>query len=34
VPTVSARDGMQIILSEGIEVRGSRKKDEPRLIDA
>ena len=34
VPTVSARDGMQIILGEGIEVRGSRKKDEPRLIDA
>jgi len=34
VPTVSARDGMQIILGEGIEVRGSRKKDEPRLIEA
>jgi len=34
VPTVSARDGMQIILSEGIEIRGSRKKDEPRLIEA
>jgi len=34
VPTVSARDGMQIILGEGIEVRGSRKRDEPRLIDA
>ena len=34
VPTVSARDGMQIILGEGIEIRGSRKKDEPRLIDA
>ena len=34
VPTVSARDGMQIILGEGIEVRGSQKKDEPRLIEA
>ena len=34
VPTVSARDGMQIILGEGIEVQGSRKKDEPRLIEA
>jgi len=34
VPTVSARDGMQIILGEGIEVRGSRKRDEPRLIEA
>ena len=34
VPTVSARDGMQIILDEGIEVRGPRKKDEPRLIEA
>lgn len=34
VPTVSARDGMQIILGEGIEVRGPRKRDKPRLIDA
>jgi phosphoribosyl 1,2-cyclic phosphodiesterase len=34
VPTVSARDGMHIILGDGIEVRGSRKRDEPRLIDA
>lgn len=34
VPTVSARDGMSIILGDGIEVRGSRKKDEPRFIEA
>ena len=34
VPTVSARDGMTITLGDGIEVRGPRKKDEPRLVDA
>ena len=34
VSTVSARDGMQIILDDGIEVRGPRKRDEHRLIDA
>ena len=34
IPTVAARDGMQVILGEGIELRGPRKKDEPRLIDA
>ena len=34
VPTVPAKDGMTITLGDGIEVRGPRKKDEPRLVDA
>lgn len=34
VPTVAARDGMTLILGDGVEVRGPRKKDEPRFIDA
>ena len=34
VPTVAARDGMSLILGDGVEVRGPRKKDEPRFIDA
>jgi phosphoribosyl 1,2-cyclic phosphodiesterase len=34
IPTIAARDGMKIVLGEAIEVRGPRKRDEPRLIDA
>jgi phosphoribosyl 1,2-cyclic phosphodiesterase len=34
VPTVAARDGLHVVLGEGIEFRGPRKKDEPRLIEA
>ena len=34
VPTVAARDGMALILGDDVEVRGPRKKDEPRFIDA
>ena len=34
VPTVAARDGMRVIVSERIEVRGPRKSDEPRFIEA
>jgi phosphoribosyl 1,2-cyclic phosphodiesterase len=34
VPVVAARDGMRVIVSNGIEVRGPRKSDEPRFIDA
>ncbi len=33
VPTVAARDGMTLILGDDVEVRGPRKKDEPRFID-
>ncbi len=33
VPTVAARDGMQVVLGDNIEVRGSRKRDEPRIIE-
>jgi phosphoribosyl 1,2-cyclic phosphodiesterase len=34
VPIVAARDGMEIILGETIEVKGSRKSDQPRFIEA
>jgi len=34
IPTVAARDGMQVILSDVIEVRGPRKREEPRVIEA
>jgi phosphoribosyl 1,2-cyclic phosphodiesterase len=34
VPAVAARDGMRVIVGEGIEVRGPRKSDVPRFIDA
>ena len=34
VPTVAARDGMEIVLGEAIEVKGTRKSDSPRLIEA
>jgi phosphoribosyl 1,2-cyclic phosphodiesterase len=34
VPTVAARDGMRVIVGERIEVRGPRKSDEPRFIEA
>jgi len=34
VPSVAALDGMQIIVGDNIEVRGPRKSDEPRFIDA
>jgi phosphoribosyl 1,2-cyclic phosphodiesterase len=34
VPTVAARDGMRVIVGEKIEVRGPRKSDEPRFIEA
>jgi phosphoribosyl 1,2-cyclic phosphodiesterase len=34
IPTVAARDGMRVILSDIIEVQGPRKSDAPRLIDA
>jgi phosphoribosyl 1,2-cyclic phosphodiesterase len=34
VPVVAARDGMRVIVGDGIEVRGPRKSDEPRFIDA
>ncbi|UCH56776.1 MAG: MBL fold metallo-hydrolase [Candidatus Bathyarchaeota archaeon] len=34
VPTVAARDGTLVVLGEWIEVRGPRKRDEPRLIEA
>ena len=34
VPTVAARDGMEIVLGETIEVKGSRKGDQPRFIEA
>jgi ribonuclease BN (tRNA processing enzyme) len=34
VPAVAARDGMRVIVGEGIEVSGPRKSEEPRLIDA
>jgi phosphoribosyl 1,2-cyclic phosphodiesterase len=34
IPTVAAKDGMKIVLDEIIEVKGPRKRDEPRLIDA
>jgi phosphoribosyl 1,2-cyclic phosphodiesterase len=32
VPAVAAHDGMRVIVGERIEVRGSRKNDEPRLV--
>ena len=34
ISAVAARDGMQMIIDEKIEVRGPRKSDEPRFIDA
>lgn len=34
VPTIAARDGMRMILSDVIEVRRPRKKEEPRIIEA
>lgn len=34
IPTVAARDGMRVILSDVIEVRGPRKREEPRVIEA
>jgi len=34
IPTVAARDGMQIIIGDNVEVRGPRKRDEPRFIEA
>ncbi len=34
VPTVAARDGMEIVLGETIEVKGPRKSDQPRFIEA
>jgi len=34
VPSVAARDGMRVIVGDNIEVRGPRKRDEPRFIDA
>jgi phosphoribosyl 1,2-cyclic phosphodiesterase len=34
VPTVAARDGMTVTLGDLIEVRGPRKKDMPRKIEA
>ena len=34
VPAVAARDGMRVIVGERIEVRGPRKSDEPRFIEA
>jgi phosphoribosyl 1,2-cyclic phosphodiesterase len=34
VPSVAARDGMRVIVGDSIEVKGSRKSDEPRIIDA
>ncbi len=34
VPVVAARDGMRVTVGDGIEVRGPRKSDEPRFIDA
>ena len=34
VPAVAARDGMRVIVGERIEVKGPRKSDEPRFIEA
>lgn len=34
VPTIAAVDGMEVVLGDEIEVKGPRKRDEPRLIDA
>ena len=34
IPTVAARDGMRVILGDVIEVRGPRKREEPRVIEA
>jgi len=34
VPVVAARDGMKVVVGEGIEVIGPRKANEPRFIDA
>lgn len=34
VPTVAAKDGMEVVLGDEIEVKGPRKRDESRLIDA
>jgi len=33
-PTVAARDGMRVVLGDVIEVRGPRKREEPRVIEA
>jgi len=34
IPTVAARDGMRLTIGEVIEVRGPRKREEPRVIEA
>jgi hypothetical protein len=34
IPVIASRDGMEIALGERIEVRGPRKSDRPRLIEA
>ena len=34
IPTVAARDGMRVVVGEGIEFRGPRKSDEPRFVEA
>lgn len=34
VPTVAIRDGMSLILGDAVEMRGPRKKDKSRFIDA
>ncbi len=34
IPVVAARDGMRAILSDKVEIRGPKKIDEPRIIEA
>jgi len=34
IPTVAALDGMRVVLGENVEVRGPRKNDETRTIEA
>lgn len=34
VPTIAARDGMRVTLSDIIEVRGPRKREKPHIIEA
>lgn len=34
VPVVAAKDGMEIVMGEIIDVKGPRKNDEPRFIEA
>ena len=34
IPTIAASDGMRVILGESVEVRGPRKRDKPRVIEA